>query len=54
MDFSVLGLYAMTEGKVFSCLARPNPVNKYFIIMILPFLCLVRMENCEKILVNTQ
>ena len=29
---------------------RPNSVNKYF--SILPFFCLVELENCEKVLVN--
>ena len=33
-------------------LARPNSVNKHFIIR--PFLCLVILENLEKMLVHTQ
>ena len=46
------GPYAMTESQIFSCPAWSNSVNKYFII--LPFVCFVRLENCEEVLINIQ
>ena len=41
------GASAMTEGQIFSRPARPNSVNKYFIIW--PLLGLLQQQNCRKL-----
>ena len=40
-------MYLLTESQIFSRLARPNSVNKYFIIWLL--LGFLRQQNCRKL-----
>jgi len=52
MDRAQPGRCAMTESQIFSRQARPNSVNKYFIIP--PLLQLIVLENFQKDLLNAQ